>query len=51
MSQDTSLTLLTGAASSSVLPQPPVAAFPNGGNELPQSCFGILSEKYSEPAG
>ena len=27
----------TGAARSSVLPQPPVAAFPNGGNELPQS--------------
>ena len=29
--------LPTGAASSSVLPQSPVAAFPNGGNELPQS--------------
>ena len=29
--------LPTGAASSSVLPQPPVAAFPNGGSELPQS--------------
>ena len=29
--------LPTGAASSSVLPQPPVAVFPNGGNELPQS--------------
>ena len=28
--------LPTGAASSSVLPQPHVAAFPNGGNELPQ---------------